>query len=367
MRKTILLLAALLVLMIPEGRVEGRSITAVTGVTKWGQLPLRFEITGQTLPDGVTASDFTITGSAAGWESESRHPFECAVEAVDATADGWALTPALFPEKYFYVREMTVSCAADPSLDFSLDDISQTITETADDFTDVEDAESRFTGHLFDPGTDGPLPVVLVFHGYGDDHNLLSYRTATAWAEPENQAKRPCVVIAPVINTIYYGSEIARTRIYVGIIRTIDALVESGRADPDRVYAMGNSFGGMAALEIAEQYPDRFAAILALCPALNYGPGATANLPALADIPVAIALAENDETIPSAVGISAAGAIEAAGNGNVWLRVYSDDEMVAAGATYGYENVYSFHHVELAVMEDEAYAEWMFGKTRGNP
>ena len=39
--------------------------------------------------------------------------------------------------------------------------------------------------------------------------------------------------------------------------------------------------------------------------------------------------------------------------------------MEAAGAVKGYEQVYSFHHVELAVMEDEAYMEWMFSQTRG--
>ena len=367
MRKTIPLILLLLALLAATCHAESREITAVTRVTKWGQLPVRFEVAGQALPDGVTASDFSITGMAAGWESESRHPFECGVEAVAATADGWALTLSWFPEKYFYVREMTVSCAADPSLDFGLADISTTLTETVDDFFNVADAESRFTGHVFSPACDGPCPVVLVFHGYGDDHNLLSYRTAVAWAEPESQAVRPCTVIAPVINTVYYGSEIARTRIYEGIIRYIDGLVAAGKADPDRVYAMGNSFGGMAALEIAEQYPDRFAAILAMCPALNYGPTATASLSVLKDIPVAIALAEHDETIPSAVGISAAGAIKAAGNENVWLRVYNDDEMNAAGATLGQEYVYSFHHVELAVMEDEAYAEWLFGKTRVIP
>jgi hypothetical protein len=74
----------------------------------------------------------------------------------------------------------------------------------------------------------------------------------------------------------------------------------------------------------------------------------------------AIALAEKDETIPAQVGISAAETIRAAGNPNVLLRVYTDNEMTAAGAALGRENTYSFHHVELAVMEDEAYAQWLF-------
>jgi len=360
LRKMLVGIALMMMFAGVTCRAEGRGITAMTRVTKWGQLPERFEITGQALPEGVSASDFAVNGRAAGWENESLHDFSCAVAAVEATADGWALIPERFPEKYFYVREMTVSCAGHPELDFELSDIGRTLTATADSFTDVEDHESRFMAHVFIPETDTPLPLVLVFHGYGDDHNLLSYRTATAWAEPESQALRPCVVVAPVINTIYYGSEIARSRIYEGIIRYIDALTDAGVVDPKRVYAMGNSFGGMAALEIAEQHPGRFAALLALCPALNYGPNATAQLDMLRDVPVAIALAENDETIPASVGISAARAIESAGNDRVWLRVYNDDEMNVAGASLGREQVYSFHHVELAVMEDEAYPQWLF-------
>lgn len=342
------------------GRAEAREITALTRVTKWGQLPERFEIAGQSLPEGISASDFTITGKAAGWENESLHDFSCGVASVERTENGWALIPERFPEKYFYVRALTVSCDKLPALGFELSDIARTLTETADDFTDVEDYASRFQAHVFIPESSEPLPLMLVFHGYGDDHNLLSYRTAIAWAEPESQSVRPCVVVAPVINTTYYASEIARTRIYEGIIRYIDGLIEAGKVDPKRVYAMGNSFGGMATLEIAEQHPGRFTALLALCPALNYGPNATAQLPMLKDVPVAIALAGNDETIPSTVGISAAEALKAAGNDDVWLRVYTDDEMVAAGATFGREYTYSFHHVELAVMEDEAYAQWLF-------
>lgn len=364
MAKKILLLAAALALTLCTAHAESRDITACTRVTKWGQLPVRFEVAGQALPEGVTAADFTITGAAAGWESEARHPFECAVEAVEATETGWALVPAQFPEKFFYVRELSVACEAHPELSFTLEDIGQTLTETADDFTDVEDAESRMTAHVFIPEAEGPLPLVLVFHGYGDPENLLSYRTATAWAEPESQAAHPCVVVAPTINTTYYGSEIARSRIYEGIVKYINSLVDAGVADPSRLYVMGNSFGGMASFEIAEQHPDTFAAILALCPALNYSAKGTAGLSALTGIPVTIAQAEHDETIPSEVGKSAAAALEAAGNPNVTLRVYDDDEMVAAGATLGREYTYSFHHVELAVMEDPAYADWLFSQSR---
>ncbi len=362
MRKWLLTLLALALLSACAAHAEAREITLETRVMKWGQMPVRFVVSGQALPEGVTAADFAITGQAAGWEDRSLHPFSCAVEAVEAVDGGWELIPELFPEKFFYVRQMEVACAAHPELGFTLEDIATIATETADEFTWVEEHESRFTARVFLPESDGPLPVVLVFHGYGDPENLLSYRTAVAWAEPEQQAVRPCVVVAPVINTTFYGSEIARSRIYEGIMNYIDSLVESGVADPSRLYVMGNSFGGMASFEIAEQHPGRFAAILALCPALNYSANGTAQLSTLTDIPVTIAQAEDDETIPSEVGARAAEALKAAGNENVTLRLYTDAEMNAAGAVKGFEQTYSFHHVELAVMEDEAYAEWLFSQ-----
>ena len=357
---SLLLTAALALFSISCACAQGREIALQTRVTKWGQMPVRFEITGQALPEGVTAADFVITGRAAGWENNGLHPFSCGVEAVEATEGGWALIPELFPDKFFYVREMAVECAARPELDFGLEDIEDIATRTADDFGWVEEQESRLTAHVFMPPAKGPLPVVLVFHGYGDPDNLLSCRTAVAWAEPEQQAVRPCIVIAPVINTTFYGSEIARSRIYEGIKNHIDGLIEAGVADPERIYVMGNSFGGMASFEIAEQYPGYFAAILALCPALNYSRNGTARLSTLTGIPVTIAQAEGDETIPSEIGRRTAEALVAAGNANVTLRLYTDEEMNAAGAVKGYEQTYSFHHVELAVMEDEAYAQWLF-------
>ena len=358
--KKILSFILLAMLLVYAASAEGREIALQTRVLKWGQMPVRFEIAGQALPEGVTAADFVITGQAAGWENNGLHAFSCGVEALEAAEGGWALIPELFPEKFFYVREMAVECAAHPELGFALEDIGSVATQTADEFDWVEEHESRLTARVFLPPVADRLPVVLVFHGYGDSENLLSCRTAVAWAEPGQQAVRPCIVIAPVINNTFYGSDIARSRIYEGIKDYIDGLVEAGLADPGRVYVMGNSFGGMASFEIAEQYPGYFAAILALCPALNYSRDGTARLSTLTDIPVTIAQAEGDETIPSEIGRRTADALAAAGNGNVTLRLYTDAEMIAAGAVKGYEQTYSFHHVELAVMEDEAYAQWLF-------
>ena len=138
-------------------------------------------------------------------------------------------------------------------------------------------------------------------------------------------------------------------------------MIGEGKADPDRIYLMGNSFGGMSSIEMAEQHPDRIAAVMALCPALNYSRNGLASIGKMKDVPLYIAQAENDETIPSSVGKQAAEKLAEAG-GDVTLRIFSDAEMEAAGARHGQEQTYSFHHVELALLENDEYARWLFDR-----
>lgn len=340
---------------------EGRSISAETRVTKWGQMPVRFTVRGQDLPEGITPEDFTITGEASGWGTQATHPFTCGVKEVLAEADGWSLVPEQFPDKYFYVRSFTVACKTAPELGFDMADIGTTTTETADLFTLRENENGMVKAWVFEPETDGPVPVVVVFHGYGDTSNLLTYRTAVDWAEPEHQAARPCIVIAPVIDDGLYIADNARSKVFSQVLAWIDEMAAAGKADPGRVYLMGNSFGGMSSIEMAEQHPDRIAAVLALCPALNYSRTGMADLPKLAGIPVCIAQAENDETIPVSVGRQAAEILEKAG-ADVTLKVFTDAEMEAAGAVHGQEQTYSFHHVELALLENDDYAQWLFSR-----
>ena len=366
MRKRMMFLMILSLLsscFLSSASAEGRRITAETRVTKWGQMPVRFTVHGQSLPASLSPGDFTISGEAAGWGTAALHPFTCGVKEILPEPDGWSLVPEQFPDKYFFVKSFTVSCPAAPELSFTLADIAETTTETADLFTLRENSNGMIKAWVYRPDQAGPLPVVVVFHGYGDTDNLLTYRTAVDWAEPDHQAARPCVVIAPVIDSSLYTVDNIRSKVFAQVLEWIDEMIAEGAADPDRIYLMGNSFGGMSAIEMAEKLPDRIAAVLALCPALNYSRTGLAALPQMARIPLYIAQAERDETIPVSVGRQAAEALEKAG-GNVTLKVFTDEEMEAAGAAHGQEQTYSFHHVELALLENDDYAVWLFSHRR---
>lgn len=353
----------LLILMLTcsaHALADSRHITAHTAVTKWGQMPCRFSVSGQQLPEGLSPADFTVTGKASAWGATALHAFSCGIREVHPLDDGWELIPERFTDKYFYVREMQIACSSHPELGFTLQDIEATHTDTADLFFRYASDDGVLDARVFLPEAQGPLPVVVVFHGYGDTDNLLTYRTAVPWAEPEQQAVRPCIVIAPVIPSDRYTSPFIRGKVLDAVMAYIGTLTSKGSADPQRIYAMGNSFGGMTAFEMAERFPGRIAAVLALCPALNYSPQAQSGLTRLDTVPILIAHAERDETIPSAVSKEAAEILQKAGNPEVTLRIYTDEEMEAAGAAHGFSETYSFHHVELAVMEDPATFEWLF-------
>lgn len=332
-------------------------------VRKTGQYPESFvlylsEGAGENIPE-LSASDFHMTGKAGMWGSEDTRDFSCEFEKVETDGAAITITPTDFPEKYFYVQTFQVTCDKDAGLSFTEEAISEVNTPVADDFeTFRKEDGAAFDYHLFTPETTENMPVVVVFHGYGDTSNLLTYRTAVEWAEPENQKKRPCYVIAPVIDDQTYYT--ARASVFTPLKALLDQMVEEGKVDPSRIYVMGNSFGGMSSIEFAEGYPDTVKRVLALCPALNYSNTAMNQLEKIKDIPIWFAHAEHDNTIPVENSRNAVEKLKELGAKEVEFTEYSDEEMNAAGADSAPDSTYSYHHVELAVMEDDAYLDWLY-------
>lgn len=163
----------------------------------------------------------------------------------------------------------------DPAATIKTDD--QTLTTSAvknlivDDFqqlifNDPETGKSlRY--NLYVPKNHGnqPLPLVLFMHDAGvtsEFHRatLLQGLGAISWASPEDQAKRPCFVLAPQFDEIIVDDKSQASPMLETTVHLIDALRKQYAIDDNRIYATGQSGGCMMSIAMNIKYPDLFAA-----------------------------------------------------------------------------------------------------------
>ncbi|MBE5837894.1 MAG: hypothetical protein E7303_08110 [Butyrivibrio sp.] len=220
--------------------------------------------------------------------------------------------------------------------------------------TKKAEGDISFDYHLFTPedGTDKPL--VIVFHGYGENEIAQNTKIVTTITSEESQALRPCYLIAPAIEDNIFLAKSNRDSMYSKLKEISDKLISDGKVDPDRIYVLGNSFGGLATIEFLEAYPEDIAGAICMCPALTYSKDSTSDLSKIKDIPLWFAHAENDNVIPVTVSKSAYSTLKAMGSENVYLTTFSNEEMLKCGALTGY------HQSDLAVMADDSFLEWLF-------
>lgn len=216
--------------------------------------------------------------------------------------------------------------------------------------------EISFNYRLFSPKSKDNQPLVITFHGYGDVEKEC--RIASSLGAGDNQEVRSCYVLAPVVEDNVYLALSERDMLYSALKSIIDEMVASGKVDAERIYVMGNSFGGLATVEFAEKYPDIVAGAIVMCPALSYSQESTSNLLQLKNVPVWFAQATNDNVIPIKTSRNAVSTLQRLGAVEVRFTEFSDEEMYAAGAAYG------FHEADIAVMADESFVDWLFDKRK---
>lgn len=105
-----------------------------------------------------------------------------------------------------------------------------------------------------DASANGSDPLITLAQGIG----------ATVWAEPAEQEKRPCYVLAIQIpTTIHLTKDNFTCAPEIEIIKEIlDQVIAENNVDADRVYTTGQSQGCMASCELNCRYPGFFAASL---------------------------------------------------------------------------------------------------------
>ena len=103
---------------------------------------------------------------------------------------------------------------------------------------------------MADATTPGPDPLIPLIRGYG----------GLVWAAPEFQEKHPCYVVVPQYSYITVNDSWQTMPEVDETIELINHLTSKFSIDTDRLYATGQSMGGMMAMYFNIKFPDLFAA-----------------------------------------------------------------------------------------------------------
>lgn len=125
----------------------------------------------------------------------------------------------------------------------------------------------------YDPS--GSYPLVNFMHDAGatSDDPLFTLKQglgAIAWASPEDQANRPCFVLAPQFAEIIADDDNNTSSMLDTTINLIKSLTKEFSIDSGRLYTTGQSGGGMLSIAMNIKYPEFFAASFLV--ACQWGP-----------------------------------------------------------------------------------------------
>ncbi len=154
-------------------------------------------------------------------------------------------------------------------------------------------------------------PLVLFMHGAGErgtDNELQLVHGGNMFLNPVNREEYPAFVLAPQCPPSSYwaypsrpGSfapydmpeEVPITPIFMTLKDLLDDFLAMPEVDPDRVYLIGLSMGGMAVYDLAVRFPDIFAAAVPICGTVN-----PSRLAAAKSVKFRIFHGDADTTVP---------------------------------------------------------------------
>lgn len=265
------------------------SVTAITRVFGNGQRMVAVAVEyDRAVPNaGLSAEAFSVEG-----RTTTRVYANTGADLAEAGQDGPFVIVELDPEDvtaptYVQVqREITLNeasasltqAAAVTAADGTVIDAGGPLASTAVRNLGVEDFVQRTYAHaptgktisynLFVPKAYDPAkayPLVNFMHDAGvtSDNPLMTLSQglgAVIWAEPAEQAKRECFVVAPQFPEQFANDESDDSPYADLVVDLITALTEEFSIDTDRLYTTGQSGGGMLSIAINIKYPDFFAA-----------------------------------------------------------------------------------------------------------
>ena len=335
---------------------------------------------GQTVTDFVvTLSDPSVLGQvqADGFVIENAsdfpgNPVETSVESV--TVDGNDLILNLSREFQLYKSDGStpMSLSGKPLVvSYDKDGIkfSFTFSDIVADSGAIDTMQEKsFQGmdyFSYEPEISEQLPLVVFLHG-GNLAGLQKKALAAvdALVQPEFQAEHPCFVLAPTSMRHLNGEMGWTIDERAKVVDLIQAYIDTGKVDPDRIYIAGNSMGSGGAINTALEYPDLFAAVMPMSGPLR----GIAEDPAMQeqfreqvqnvlDVPFLITIAKSDP-VASYEDAQCMYDIMQEMGANVSAKFYEDEELVDSGVI-----VYT-HAADAMAKYDPSLYEWMFAQSR---
>jgi predicted esterase len=214
-------------------------------------------------------------------------------------------------------------------------------------------------------------PIVLALHGSGErgSDNLVQisgWRLATSWADPVNQAKYPCFVVAPQCpgGKSWSGPELATAN------NILDSLAAEFSIDVNRMYVTGLSMGGFGTWELITSFPDRFAAAVPMSAGWE-----STGAPAILRVPIWNFHGAQDEVVPVQWSRDIIGGLESLGRRVVYTHCHNGDcagladSMIAANVRSHSDLFYTEYQYGNHVIWDESYDypylfPWVFDRYR---
>ena len=156
-------------------------------------------------------------------------------------------------------------------------------------FTVFNDGADTLLYRYLEPATvkkGRTYPLVLFLHGAGERgndnwHQLI--HCSRVFTNPVNREKYPCYVLMPQCPADGYWAYESRpgftiwdmpevfpeTALMQAVMQLVDDFAASHPVDTRRLYIMGLSMGGMATWDAVARHPDKFAAAVPICGAIN--------------------------------------------------------------------------------------------------
>lgn len=186
-----------------------------------------------------------------------------------------------------------------------------------------------------------PLPLILFLHGSGErgrNPNVIANfgppRTAL------RQPGFPFLVLAPQCPP---GAWWTDTEVTEMVMAVLDHVCKNYLVDTDRLYLTGMSMGGFGAWDLAQKYPDRWAALAVVC-----GGGNPYLQMRLTHLPTKVFHGAKDRNVPLLFAQQMAGVLQQAG-GQVELRIYPQ----------------LAHEIWTVTYDDPKLYEWFLQHRRG--